>query len=145
MSKVYFGATVNENGTLTIPAFAVRGLGYVPGDDVNLTLPATPCLCDCEDNELFLSRCCAEAACSGYTSDSDELNIPARMLCEVSIPTGTNVSVLTADGALLIIAAEESLEDLPLELTCLLGELGISTFSLVQAPGFYHCWRNDDD
>lgn len=143
MNKVYLNATVSEDGSLTLPAFAVRGLGYEPEEDVNLTLPVHHCLCDCEDNELFLSRCCGEAECSGYRSDSDELNIPAQLMCEAAIPTGTDITVLAADGALLIIAAENELEDLPLELSCFLGELGISTLSLQRAPGIFHKWKDE--
>lgn len=145
MSKVYLSAAVNGDGSLTVPAFAVRGLGYAPGDQVNMTLPVTQTVCECDDNELFLSRCCAESECGGYRSDGDELNIPARLLCEAMIPVGTDISVLSADGALLIIAAEESLDELPLELTCFLGELGISTLSLRQGLGKFHCWRKGDE
>ena len=144
MNKVYLSASVNDDGTITIPAFAVRGLGYEPEDNVNLALPVTQTLCDCKDNELFLSRCCGEPECSGYTSDSDELNIPTKLLCEAAIPTGSGISVLAADGALLVIATEKSLEDLPLELTCFLGELGISINSLRRSPGIYHRWGKSD-
>ena len=147
MSKVYLSATVDSDGALTIPAFAVRGLGYEPGDEVNLTLPVTQAICDCDDNELFLSRCCAEAECGGYTNDGDELNIPARLLCDAMIPAGSEISVLSADGALLIIAAEEPLDELPLELTCFLAELGITTHSLRQGLGSFrvHCRRECDE
>ena len=144
MSKVYLSATVNSDGTLTIPAFAVRGLGYEPGDQVNMTLPVTPTICECDDNELFLSRCCSESECSGYTSDGEELNIPASLLCEAMIPAGSDISVLTADGVLMIIAAEDALDELPLELTCFLAELGITTLTL-QKPGLINCRRNCDE
>ena len=146
MSKVYISATVNSDGTITIPVFAARGLGYEPGDEVNMTLPVEQTICDCDDNELFLSRCCSEAECSGYTSDGDELNIPARLLCDAMIPAGSEISVLSADGALLIIAAEEPLDELPLELTCFLAELGITTHSLHRGLGsFYSYCRRDHD
>lgn len=145
MNKVYLSATVNEDGSLTIPAFAVRGLGYKPEEEINLTLPVKHCLCDCEENELFLSRCCGESECGGYRSDGDELNIPARLLCEAAIPTGSNISVLAAKGALLVIAAEDELEDLPLELSCFLGELGISPLSMFQMPGIFQCWRKEHE
>ncbi len=138
MNKVYLSATVNEDGSLTIPAFAVRGLGYEPEEEVSLTLPVHPCLCDCEDNELFLARCCGEAECSGYTSNGGELNLPPQLLCEAGISTGTDVTILSADGALLIIAAENELEDLPLELRCFLEELGISTLSFQRVGLFQH-------
>ncbi|MDL2293787.1 hypothetical protein LJC60_04065 [Ruminococcaceae bacterium OttesenSCG-928-D13] len=145
MNKVYLSAEVSEDGSLTIPAFAARGLGYEPGETVHMTLPVQSCICDCDDNELFLSRCCGESECSGYRSDDDELNIPPSLLCEAGIPVGTNVSVLAADGALVLIAAEDTLEDLPLELRCFLSELGINTHSLYQAPGIFHHWKDEQN
>ena len=130
MNRVYIGGTVNDDGSLTIPAFAVRGLGYEPEDEINLTMPVQQCICDCEESELFLSRCCGEAECSGYTSDDDELNIPANLLCEAALPAGIDISVLAADGVLLIVAAKDELEDLPQELQCFLHELGVYPVSM---------------
>lgn len=126
MNKINMNAKVNEDGTLTIPAFAARGLGYEPGDQVDITIPTNQYICDCPENELFIGRVCGDASCSGYTSDSDDLNIPARLLADASIPMGEDITVLVAEGALLIVAAEELLEELPTELCCLLNELGIS-------------------
>ena len=34
MSKVHFSVTVKPDGSLTLPAFAVRGLGLAAGDEV---------------------------------------------------------------------------------------------------------------
>jgi hypothetical protein len=125
MSKVYLSMKINDDGSLTIPAFAARGLGYEPGEEINLTLPVRHCLCDCEDNELFLSRCCGDAECGGYTSDGDELNIPARLLCEAGIPAGSGVSVLSAEGMLIIAAGGDGMQsDLTDELGCFMAELG---------------------
>lgn len=130
MNKIRMNAAVNEDGSLTIPAFAVRGLGYEPEEEVSLTIPTNQYICDCPENELFVGRVCGESACSGYTSDSDDLNIPARLLADASIPMGEDVSVLVAEGALLIVATEKVLEDLPVELCCLLNELGISPLTI---------------
>ena len=130
MNKIRMSAAVNKDGTLTIPAFATRGLGYEPGDEINLTIPTNQYICDCPENELFLGRVCGEESCSGYTSDSDELNIPARLLADASIPMGQDIAVLVAEGALLIVATQELLEDLPVELCCLLNELGISPLTI---------------
>jgi len=141
MSKVYISAAVGANGALTIPSFAVRGLGYGPGQEVNMTLPVKQTICDCNESELFLSRCCAESECSGYTSDGIDLNIPAKLLCDAMIPAGSDISVLSADGALLVIAAEAPLDELPLELKCFLSELGITTHSLRRGLGSAQCRR----
>lgn len=126
MNEMHMKATVNEDGTLTIPAFAVRGLGYEPGNQISIIVPTNQYLCDCPENELFIGRVCGDASCSGYTSDSDDLNIPARLLADASIPMGEDVTVLVAEGALLIVATEELLDELPVELCCLLNDLGIS-------------------
>lgn len=131
MNKIYFSTTVNLDGTITIPAFAVRGMGYGPCTDVNVTLPTNQCLCECEDSELFISRCCGEAACMGYTSSGEDLNIPAQLLSDANISIGGDVSILVADGALVLVAAEDECDDdLPVELCALLNELGVSPLSV---------------
>lgn len=131
MNKAYFNGQVNSDGTLTIPAFAARGLGYEPGDQVSISIPTNQYICDCPENELFIGRVCGDASCSGYTSDSDDLNIPARLLADASIPMGEDITVLVAEGALLIVATEELLDELPAELCCLLNDLGISPLTVL--------------
>lgn len=132
-NNVYVTATVNDDGTMSIPAFAVRGLGYTPGEQVNAAIPVRQCICECEDNELFISRCCPEAECAGYRSDGDDLNIPARLLCDANIAAGTDIAILAAEGALVLMAVEDALEDLPVELCCLLNELGISPMAVIRS------------
>ena len=139
MNKIYLNGTVSEDGTLTIPAFAVRGLGYEPEDNVNLTLPVNQCLCDCTESEVFISRCCGDADCGGYTSDGDELNIPQSLLCEAAIPNCSDISIITANGLLLIISATDELEDLTQEMSCFLGELGINATPINDGGGHYDC------
>jgi hypothetical protein len=123
MSNVYLSATVNKDGSLTIPAFAVRGLGYKKGDEVSLAVPTENCACRCADSELLIARVCDER--TGYTTDGDELSIPAALLQNAGIPLDNAFSVLSAEGVLVIAAAANGLQrDFTDEIGCFLEELG---------------------
>ena len=65
-----------------------------------------------------------------YSTDGGRLNIPERLLAEAGIPEGQRITVVAADGALLIVTAQDELEDLPVEVCALLNELGISPLSV---------------
>lgn len=128
MSKIHFTVSANRDGSITIPAFATRGLGYGPGDSVALALPLDPCLCDeCEDNELTITRGCEESDEPCYSGDSGRFSIPDRFLSDANIPQGADVTVMVADGTLLIVA---TVKELPVELCALLNELGISPINI---------------
>ncbi len=127
MDNVNFMLRINEDGSITIPAFAVRGLGYRPGDTVDLAIPIhqpdcdTECCCD----ELFLSRSCSDTICTGYTAEGNMVNLPPRLFAKAGIPLGTRVNVMAGDNALVLVAGTEVCEDLACEVDCLLTELGI--------------------
>ena len=133
MSKVHTSVKIRKDGSLVLPAFVMRGMGYAPGEEVPITTPADQYICDCDANSLLVSRVCGDAGCAGYTSEEPELNLPADLLAEASIPVGEEITVLVADGALLIVPTTEDLLELPVELCCLLNELGISPLS-IQLP-----------
>lgn len=137
MSKVHTSVKIRKDGSLVLPAFVMRGMGYAPGEEVPITTPADQYICDCDANSLLVSRVCGDAGCAGYTSEEPELNLPADLLAEASIPVGEEIIVLAADGALIIATAPEEIKELPLEFCCLLNELGISPLS-VRLP---HKWR----
>ena len=126
MSKIHTTVRVGVDGSLTLPAFFMRGMGYEPGEEVPITTPANQYICDCDANRLLVTRTCDDAECTGYTSSGMELNLPAALLSEASIPVGEEVAVLAADGALIIVPSTEELRELSVELCCLLNELGIS-------------------
>ena len=86
----------------------MRGMGYEPGEEVPITTPANQYICDCDANRLLVTRTCDDAECTGYTSSGMELNLPAALLSEASIPVGEEVAVLAADGALIIVPSTES-------------------------------------
>lgn len=130
MEQVFFNETVHPDGTLSLPAFAMRGLGYEPGDEVTVTIPTSQYLCDCLHNQLFIGRICSDTSCLEYTCNGEKLNIPASFLAKAAIPMDGNITVLAADGALLIVATEEMLEELPIELCSVLNDLGISPVTL---------------
>lgn len=136
MNKVYFLLVTNEDGSLTIPAFAARGLGLFPGDAVTVECPAGPAACDaeCDESNLFLGRCCSAAECGGYTCDGSELNVPAKMLADAGIACGADLSVFAGDKALVMVAGADELEDLAVEIGELLAELGIQAGPLRVVP-----------
>ncbi len=104
MNKVYLNATVSDDGSLTIPAFAVRGLGYAPGEDVNLALPTEMCAAVCDDSELLIKRTCGDYddGGNGYTTEGDDINLPAKLLQDSGVPLGSEISVLASEGMLII-------------------------------------------
>jgi len=125
MSYVYLNATVKEDGSLAIPSFAVRGLGYLPGDDVNLALPTEICAVDCEDSELLIKRVCDDYCDQGYTTEGSTINIPLDTLRSARINPGSRISVLSSDGMLIIaVTGGGRQRDLADELGCFMAELG---------------------
>jgi len=125
MSNVYLSATVNPDGSLTIPGFAVRGLGYLPGGEVHLALPTEMCAHACEDSELLIRRVCDDYSGEGYSTEGSEINIPLELLNESDIPAGNEISVLSCSGMLIIAAVSNGLQrDLTDELGCFMAELG---------------------
>ena len=133
MSKLHTTVKAGPDGSLRLPPVLMRGMGYGADELIPITTPVDQYLCDCEDNSLFVSRVCGNAGCTGYTSDGPDLNLPASLLAEASIPVGAELAVLSADGALVIVPTTEELRELPVELCCLLNELGVSPLS-VQLP-----------
>ena len=118
MSKIHTTVRVGVDGSLTLPAFFMRGMGYEPGEEVPITTPANQYICDCDANRLLVTRTCDDAECTGYTSSGMELNLPAALL---------------SDGALIIVPSTEELRELSVELCCLLNELGISPLTIPPA------------
>ena len=136
MSKVYFNLTVQPDGTITLPAFGARGLGLKPGDTTKIGIPTTPAECEseCDCHELFLAPCCGDVMCSGYTTDSEDLNIPAWMMAEAGIPGGADITVFAGDKVLVLAAGADELADLPEAIAELLEELGITAGHMKVLP-----------
>ena len=127
MSKVYFSATVNQDGSLTVPAFAMRGMGHSPEDTVHIATPTNipDCGFECFTDELFIGRCCSDTICSGYTSDGEDVNIPAKLFADAGVPAGSEVTILAGDGALVLVAGTGDAAGLPEAITELLVDLGL--------------------
>jgi hypothetical protein len=118
MSKVYINATVSKDGSLTIPAFAARGLGYEPGDEVCLALPTDLRSCDCQESELLVTPVCA----------ADEEEVPTRQ--------EAGVSLLCSDGMMIVAVTEkEHIQDLTDALSCLMEELGFDPETVETVKG----------
>ena len=125
MNTVYLNSTVNPDGSLTIPAFAIRGLGYQPGEDVHLALPTEMCSSDCGDSKLLIRRVCDDYSGEGYSVEGDEINIPWKLLHDADILAGSEISILSSNGMLIIAVASDGLQrDLTDELGCFMAELG---------------------
>jgi len=124
MGNVYLTVTVNADGTLTIPAFVVRGLGYQPGAEVGLALPTDICPADCEDSELLIRRVCDDYSGEGYINEGDVINIPLELMQAAGIQVGSELSVLYAEGMMVIAACDGKQRDLTDELGCFMAELG---------------------
>ena len=56
MSKIHTTVRVGVDGSLTLPAFFMRGMGYEPGEEVPITTPANQYICDCDANRLLVTR-----------------------------------------------------------------------------------------
>ena len=39
MSKVHTSVKIRKDGSLVLPAFVMRGMGYAPGEEVPITTP----------------------------------------------------------------------------------------------------------
>ena len=127
MDNVYFMEKVKEDGSLTIPAFAMRGMGYEPGESVGLVLPVKQpdCGFGCDDDQLFIARGCSDAYCTGYTTEGSDVNIPIKLFGDARVPISTPFHIMAGDGALVLVAGSGDCTDLAEEIHCLLEELGI--------------------
>ena len=125
MTNVFLCTSVKPDGSLTLPPFAVRGLGYQPGAVVRLTLPTDICAQECEGGGLLVKRVCGDDGSEGYTTYGGEINIPLALLSGASIPPGNEIIVLSSDGMLIIAAVGEGYQsDLADVLGCLMADLG---------------------
>jgi hypothetical protein len=60
-----------------------------------------------------------------YTTFGERLNIPGGLLIDAGLALGTEITVLAADGMLLVAAVEgDRLPELTDELGCVMSELG---------------------
>ena len=125
MNNVFLTATVNDDGSLTIPAFVARGLGYLPGGDVHLALPTEICSEECIESTLLLQKICDDYIGKGYTAEGETINLPPELLNNAGISLGSDISVLSSDGMLIIaVTGGGHQRDLTDELGCFMAELG---------------------
>ena len=140
MTNAYITVTVNDNGTLSIPAFAVRGLGYQPGAAVSLALPTEICSAECEASALLIRRVCDDYSGEGYTTENNMINLPLELLEAADIETGSAISVLSSDGMMIIAVTSGDIQrDLTDELGCFMAELGYDPESVES-----RCGRHDE-
>jgi hypothetical protein len=126
MKNVHFQSTVKTDGSFTVPAFAARGLGYLHGERVKISIPTDSCGYGCEDSVLALDRVCNDEDCDqSYTTEGGDINIPIEVFEDAGLPLGGDILVLVSDGMFVIAAAEKDHQsDLTDALSCLMEELG---------------------
>lgn len=111
MSKVHTSVKIRKDGSLVLPAFVMRGMGYAPGEEVPITTPADQYICDCDANSLLVSRVCGDA---GWTLQQDfgEGQAPATVRDFLMEHKGGVFSLMTPCGYVSLTEAQaESLLD----------------------------------
>ena len=81
MSKIHTTVRVGVDGSLTLPAFFMRGMGYEPGEEVPITTPANQYICDCDANRLLVTRTCDDAECTGLAMMNGFLSGSVALCC----------------------------------------------------------------
>ena len=84
-----------------------------------------------------------------YSTQGANLNVPVDWLLDAGLPLGSKLSVLIADGMLILAAAEaEHQRDLTDELSCVMEELGHDPeiiFTVSDGSDEYDSEAGDDD
>lgn len=127
MSTIICSTTASMDGSIKIPSTVVRGLGYEPGDKVDIQIPSdytNPSFLSTEDG-LMLVHGTSTLAQNGYGSDSDRLCIPFNMMAQAGIPDRTPVFMVAGDGILVIVAHESDSSCAADEIAELCIELGM--------------------
>lgn len=141
MKIIKMKSEVDKNGQIVLHAEAVDNAGLKPGDEICFTMMvqeevnqhcplvlitskgveiAVP-LCELQkDDEEFSS----DYEIPDYELPEDELHIPLKLLKSASIPLDSDLEVISAGGAIVIVPSDV-LDRLPDELRGLFEDLGI--------------------
>lgn len=109
MKMIEIETSVNEIGEVTIPAELMRKMGFASGDMVKLSFVSDSK--DCIENIL--------------EDNQAELTLPLDVLKKAKIPYNSDLEVICAKGAVVIMEAELT-DRLPKELRELFEDLGVS-------------------
>ncbi|MHB1406044.1 MAG: hypothetical protein ACYCV0_10705 [Desulfitobacteriaceae bacterium] len=136
MKIVKMKSDVDKNGQIVLPAEAVGNAGLKPGDEICITIMvqeevnqhcplvfitsegveiAVPLFGLQKDDEKFSPD---------YELPEDELHIPHELLESANIPLDSDLDVISAEGAIVIVPSD-IINRLPDELRGLFEDLGI--------------------
>ena len=136
MKIIKMKSDVDKNGQIVLPAEAIGNAGLKPGDEICFTMIvqeeakqhcplvliisggveiAVP-LCELQDDDREFSP--------DYELPEDELHIPHELLKSANIPLDSDLDVISAEGAIVIVPSD-ILDRLPDDLRGLFDDLGV--------------------
>lgn len=128
MKLVEMHACVNQRGRIILPAEWLETVGLKPGDEVCVTMalreetdnPWPLALITSQGVEVAVQLC-------GWQEDNEvtDLTLPNELLEAAEIPEGSDLNIVCADRAIVIMEAD-ILDNLPDELRELFDQLGIN-------------------
>lgn len=136
MKIIKMKSDVDKNGQIALPAEAVGNAGLKPGDEICITIMVQEevnqhcplVLITSEGVEiavpLFGLQKDDEKFSPDYELPEDELHIPHELLESANIPLDSDLDVIIAKGAIVIVPSD-ILDRLPDELRGLFEDLGI--------------------
>ena len=136
MKIIKMKSDVDKNGQIVLPAEAVGNAGLKPGDEICFTIMVQEevdqhcplVLITSEGVEiavpLFGLQKDDEEFSPDYELPEDELHIPRELLESANIPLDSDLDVISAEGAIVIVPSD-IINRLPDELRGLFEDLGI--------------------
>lgn len=120
MKMIEIQSAVDRHGQLTIPASLLRDMGLAAGDTVKLAYISNAPDSICNTFKEFVDGITAPAE-----DEESELTLPHDLLEAAGIPVGSDLEIVCAKGAVVIMEAD-LLDSLPDELRQLFDDLGIN-------------------
>lgn len=136
MKIIKMKSEVDKNGQIVLPAEAVDNAGLKPGDEICFTMMVQEevnqhcplVLITSEGVEIAVPLCELQKDDEKFSQDyelpEDELHIPHELLESSDIPLDSDLDVICAEGAIVIVPSD-ILDLLPDELRGLFEDLGI--------------------
>lgn len=136
MKIIKMKSEVDKNGQIVLPAEAVGNAGLKPGDEICFTMMVQEevnqhrplVLLTFEGVDIAVSLCELQKDDKKFSPDyefpEDELHIPQELLESAAIPLDSDLDVICAEGAIVIVPSD-ILDRLPNELRGLFEDLGI--------------------
>lgn len=122
MKMIEIQSIVDRQGQLTVPAQLLRGMGLVSGDSVKLAYISGSA--DSIRNTFKEFVLTLDGIAALEDDEDAELTLPHELLEAAEIPVDSNLEIVCAKGAVVILQAD-LLNSLPDELRELFADLGI--------------------